>query len=221
MAEFENGAPSEGELSNEHIDDAKTILTGLLSELPDDAQELVDKINKEMVRVEEKSAEMIAQIREKAAVAIADFETKAEQRRKALLQHGIEQLEPLQKELFQSGELAKALATFVQIQVFKARLLNVLPDPGNLLAFKDIGRTHYFRVVGDLQGPVWGSDPYTLDSMLRVAAVHAGAVEAGEEGVVRVSIVDMSGVQIRGSTRYGVDTMDWGSYPVGYHVSRS
>ena len=137
------------------------------------------------------------------------------------MQHAIEQLEPLQKDLFQSGDLAKALATFVHIQVFKSRILNVLPDPGNLVNFKDIGKTYYFRVVGDTQGPVWGSDPYTLDSMLRVAAVHAGAVEAGEDGVVRVSVVDMSRVIIRGSMRNGIDTMDWGSYPVGYHVSRS
>ena len=164
---------------------------------------------------------MIAQVREKADAAIADIENKAEQKRRALLQHAIEQLEPLQKELFKSGELAKALATFMQIQVYKSRVFNVQPDPNNLLAFKDIGKTLYFRVVGEMQGPVWGSDPYTLDSMLRVAAFHAGAVEAGEEGVVRVTIVDMSREQIRGSVRYGVETMDWGSYPVGYRVSRS
>jgi LCCL domain len=221
MSDHTDGASHEGGASNENIGDARTILTGLLSELPDEAQALVDKINKEMLRVEEKSAETIAQIREKSELAVADIENKAEQRRRALLQHAIEQLEPLQKDLFNSGELAKALATFVQIQVFKARILNVLPDPGNLIQFKDIGKSHYFRVVGDMQGPVWGSGPYTLDSMLRVAAVHAGAVEAGEEGVVRVSVVDMSGVAIHGSMRNGVDTMDWGSYPVGYHVSRS
>jgi len=32
---------------------------------------------------------------------------------------------------------------------------------------------------------LWGSDIYTLDSTLGMAAVHAGVVKAGQTGVVK------------------------------------
>ena len=38
-------------------------------------------------------------------------------------------------------------------------------------------------------GTVWGSDVYTDDSTLAAAAVHAGAVGAGETGLVKVTIL--------------------------------
>jgi len=59
---------------------------------------------------------------------------------------------------------------------------NVLPDPGTLLRFQETGKTLYFEVVGSGQGTVWGSDFYTADSHLATAAVHAGALEQGEQG---------------------------------------
>ena len=40
------------------------------------------------------------------------------------------------------------------------------------------GTTYYFRVTGARDGSVWGTDVYTGDSSLALAAVHAGAVEA-------------------------------------------
>jgi hypothetical protein len=126
----------------------------------------------------------------------------------------------MQKELFRTGELGKALATFVQIQALATRANHVLPDPGNLKAFHQIGRTFYFRVNASLEGTVWGTDNYTSDSHLGTAALHAGALELGEEGVVRVTMVDTSRMTIRGSMRHGVMTHDWPSYPVGFRVVR-
>ena len=38
-----------------------------------------------------------------------------------------------------------------------------------------VGATYYFRVRGETEGPLWGTDVYTGDSSLSVAAVHAGA----------------------------------------------
>ena len=68
---------------------------------------------------------------------------------------------------------------------------------------------------------MWGTDLYTADSYLATAAVHAGAVEVGEEAVVRVSLVNMANVPVKGSLRHGVMTGDWGPYPVGYRVTRA
>jgi hypothetical protein len=206
---------------NAAIPEANRILQGLLSELPEEAQTLTDKAERELARIDDKLAEEAAKLREQAEKRVAELEGKAEQRRKAILQHTLEQLEPLQKEMFRAGELGKALATFVMIQTLKARSLNVLPDPGNLLQYHKIGKSFHFQVTGSTQGPVWGSDVYTSDSHLATAAVHAGALDFGEEGVVRVSIVDMSGMQIVGTDRNGVITMNWGPYQVGYRVSRA
>ena len=107
------------------------------------------------------------------------------------------------------------------MQTLKARSLNVMPDPGNLLQFQVIGKSFHFQVTGSNQGPVWGSDVYTADSHLATAAVHAGAIEAGEDGVVARSVVSLAGMEVVGTVRHGVMTMNWGPYPVGYRVSRA
>ncbi|HYV35674.1 MAG TPA: LCCL domain-containing protein [Gemmataceae bacterium] len=213
---FESGEPNNPQ-ANTPIPDGQRILQGLLSELPDEARTLVDKVQRDIARIEEQAKEEIAEIRAQAEKKVSDVDSKAENRRKGLLQHAMEQLEPLQKDLFRRGELAMALATFVQILALKARIHNVLPDPG-MMRFTDIGKSFYFRVIGSSQGPVWGTDVYTADSHLASAAVHAGAVELGEEGVVKVTVVDMTGLSIRGSMRNGVMTHDWGPYSVGFRV---
>jgi hypothetical protein len=152
---------------------------------------------------------------------VVEVENKAENRRRALLQEAVEQLEPLQKQSFRAGELGKALATLVQIQTLRGQAQNILPDPGILLGFAHVGKTYHFRVTGSNQGALWGTDIYTADSRLATAAVHAGALEPGEEGVVRVSVVDMSAVPVRGSVRNQVMSMDWGPYAIGYRVARA
>jgi hypothetical protein len=178
--------------------EAHRILQALLAELPDEARTLVDKINREITRVEVQTQEEVTRIRQQAEGQVVEVENKAENRRRALLQQAVEQLEPLQKQFFRAGELGKALATLVQIQTLRGQAQNILPDPGNLLGFAHVGKTYHFRVTGSNQGPLWGTDIYTADSCLAAAAVHAGALKPGEEAVVRVSVVDMSAVPVRG-----------------------
>ncbi len=158
--------------ASEPVSEAQKILQGLLAELPENALALVEKVGREIDRVKEQTAEQTALIRQEAEKQIAALESKTENRRRSLFQHAIEQLEPLQKDLFRQG------------------------------------------------GPVWGSDIYTSDSHLGTAAVHAGALEFGEQGVVRVSILDMTGMPIHGTTRNGVTTMDWPAYNVGFRVDQ-
>jgi hypothetical protein len=215
----EPNRPDSGEVGG--IPEAQKVLQGLLAELPDEARDLVERIDREAAKVQEQAEEEVARIREEAESKVAAVQSRAENRRKALLQHAAEQLEPLQKESFRAGELGKALAVFVQVQALKARAMNVLPDPGDLRNYEEVGRSYCFRVTGSTHGPVWGAGTYTSDSHLATAAVHAGALEAGEEGVVRVSLVDMSRIRVQGSLSHGVMSMDWGPYPVGYRVARA
>ena len=211
----ESGSPVEP------IPEAQRILAGLLSELPEEARQLVEKIDGDIAKLREQTAEKIAALQDETAQKVAQLQDRQDQKERTMLKHAVEQLEPLQKDLFRSGDLGAALATFVKIQSLKSRAESVLPDPGNLRRFEQAGNTFAFRIVGQNNGPVWGTDVYTSDSHLATAAVHAGAVEVGEEGIVRATVVSLSGQRIFGSIRNGVQSMDWGPYPVGYRVTRS
>jgi hypothetical protein len=96
----------------------------------------------------------------------------------------------------------------------------VLPDPGNLTAYQgQVGLTVDFQVTGAANGPLWGTDVYTTDSSLAMAAVHAGVLRMGETGVVRVLLVAPPPA-FQGSTRNGVTSFPWDAYPSAFKVSR-
>jgi hypothetical protein len=110
----------------------------------------------------------------------------------------------------------------------KAELANVLHDPGNLTMMQgQVGQIHAFRVTGMGQGgqPVgaggglWGTDTYTLDSNLALAAVHAGVLKPGQTGVVRVKILGQQAI-FQGSTRHGVTSMAFGVYNGSFQFVR-
>lgn len=81
------------------------------------------------------------------------------------------------------------------------------------------GTTFYFRVTGAPDGSLWGTDVYTGDSVLATAAVHAGAVKAGETTVVRVTVMPPLAAY-QGSVRNGVTSHDYGRYGTAYRVDR-
>jgi hypothetical protein len=81
-----------------------------------------------------------------------------------------------------------------------------------------VGATYYFRVRGEAEGSLWGTDIYTGDSSLAAAAVHAGLVKADETAIVRVTVVaPPQGYQ--GSVRNGVTSHDFGRYGTAYRLS--
>ena len=91
--------------------------------------------------------------------------------------------------------------------------------PLNLLDLAEpIGSTYYFRVTGQPEGPLWGTDVYTGDSALAVAAVHAGLVKVGESGVVRVVSVAPP-AQFHGCVRHGVTSHDFGRYGSAFRLA--
>lgn len=94
------------------------------------------------------------------------------------------------------------------------------PDPGNLTGYRDrVGQTFLFQVTGTTSGTVWGTDIYTDDSALAVAAVHAGILRPGQSGAVRVTIVPGQG-SYTGTSRNGVTTSNYGAWHGSYRVER-
>jgi hypothetical protein len=82
-----------------------------------------------------------------------------------------------------------------------------------------IGKTFTFRVTGVAAGALWGTDIYTTDSTLGLAAVHAGLLTVGQTGVIKVTVVQ-SPQQFVGSTRNGVTSQPYQMFPAAYRVHK-
>jgi len=97
----------------------------------------------------------------------------------------------------------------------RERVADVIPLVGNSLqeGDKDVLVSRHGAVIGT----IWGTDIYTTDSQLAMAAVHAGAIKAGETGIVRVKIVRAPPI-FTASRRNGVLSQPFGRYPAAYQV---
>lgn len=90
--------------------------------------------------------------------------------------------------------------TILRYLALLATLLAALP------CFADYDVT----VTGTTGGNIWGSGPYTSDSVISSAAVHSGIITLGQTAIIRVrSEGNLS--NYKGSTRNGVTTMDYAS----------
>ncbi len=65
--------------------------------------------------------------------------------------------------------------------------------------------------AGFASGSVWGSGPYTADSDVCTAALHAGVI--GPEGGKVMALAAEGLETYTGSDANGVSSRDWGSYP--------
>jgi hypothetical protein len=81
-----------------------------------------------------------------------------------------------------------------------------------------VGAAYYFRVTGELSGPLWGTDVYTGDSAIAVAAVHAGIVKAGDSAIVKVT-VEQPLSRYAGSVQNSVTSLDFGPYGTAYRLA--
>jgi hypothetical protein len=133
-------------------------------------------------------------------------------------------LQAMQDDLTKKGDLDGALAVRTALNnlkiMQKLKGKPILPDPGSLNSYEPAkpGDEAIFRVTGKTSGgSVWGTDLYTLDSRLAMAAVHAGVLKAGQQGIVMV--VFAPGLsRYTGSEKNGVKSSNWGSYRMSYKV---
>lgn len=204
-----------------------------LDELPDDARDLIaraeraiaaarERADREANDLRDEADRECAAIQERAEAAVARVEQAATRELAPLVRDLVDSLRRMQEAYARDGKLDEALAVRARVRQLRGDLLGVRPDPGNLTEFTpaDVGRMVLFEVTGRSEGSVWGSDVYTADSRLAVAAVHSGALREGERGLVRVTILDGDGITYEGSPRHGVQTYDYANYPVGYRVER-
>ncbi|HMG99846.1 MAG TPA: LCCL domain-containing protein [Terriglobales bacterium] len=76
----------------------------------------------------------------------------------------------------------------------------------------EVGKTYKFKCPdGRIEGSVWGTDIYTLDSSICNAAVHAGKLTAESGGPVTIELRPGQD-SYKGTTRNGVTTNDYGNY---------
>ncbi|MEQ8785689.1 MAG: LCCL domain-containing protein [Pirellulaceae bacterium] len=79
----------------------------------------------------------------------------------------------------------------------------------------EIGQSFEYTVIGAAEGYVWGCDVYTDDSQLSTAAVHAGLLEPGETGAIRVTLLPGRS-SYEGTQRRGVASLDYGPWARSY-----
>jgi len=90
---------------------------------------------------------------------------------------------------------------------------DVLPNPGHLHSYQaQVGKVLRFQVIGAVDGSVWGTDFYTLDTTLAAAAVHAGVAQVGKAGVVTVRILPPR-INFLPTLRNGVTSRAYANYP--------
>lgn len=95
---------------------------------------------------------------------------------------------------------------------------SVQPGPTNMVSLQQqIGKVFRFRVTGAVNGSLWGTDVYTADSVLAVAAVHAGVLRAGQTGTVKVKVIAPPPA-FQSSARNGVTSAAYGVYSGAYQI---
>lgn len=72
------------------------------------------------------------------------------------------------------------------------------------------GQSVYLYVTGKTRGALYGTDVYLFGSDVAVAAVHAGVLEDGQSGIVKVHYQNQP-EQLQGSSRHGVASKSYDS----------
>lgn len=91
-----------------------------------------------------------------------------------------------------------------------------LADPGDFADWGDLQGMFNVSLTGVSSGSIWGTDTYTSDSLLALAAVHAGKLSVSGTNVV-LSVTLSAGLpSYVGSTRYGVTSKSFGSHGASF-----
>lgn len=204
-----------------------------LDDLPDEARAAVEAAERAVAEVRERADRESAAvrataerecdaIRARAEAELAVVQQTATRELAPLVRGLLEQLRAFQQHYAREGLLDEALAIRARVRQLRGDLLGVRPAPENLTEFtpSDAGRAVLLEVVGRTDGNIWGSGPYTADSRVAVAAVHAGVVRAGERGIVRAVIEDGADLTYAGSEQNGVLSFDYAAFPTAYRLER-
>ena len=110
------------------------------------------------------------------------------------------------------------LSSFFAAQA-SSRSVSPFPEEVGLGGLRgQTGKVLYFTVTGSASGGVWGSNPYTDDSALGIAAVHAGVLRVGQKGVAKVTIT-ANQASYPGSSANGVTTSTYGGSFGGFSIA--
>jgi len=102
----------------------------------------------------------------------------------------------------------------------EADLANAAPAPTSMVNFQnEFGKTFVFKVTANSSGSLWGTDVYSADSTLATAVIHAGILQAGQTGVVKVTMMASPNVFV-GSTRHGITSSSYQQYPSAYRLQK-
>jgi len=191
-------------------------------DLPAEARELVAATDKEIASLKAKAEKDVTRIRQKAERDSQKVQSTRDEAVRHLQQSLAEQLKPLQDSYAREGKLDEALAIRAQIRAMRSGAAGIEPAPDVLECRpEDVGKSFLFEAVGSTRGPLWGTDVYTSDSSPAVAAVHAGILEKGERGVVKVTVLDTRDRDgFEGSRRNGVCSEHWCEWDYGFQVSK-
>jgi beta-lactamase regulating signal transducer with metallopeptidase domain len=136
-------------------------------------------------------------------------------------------IDPVEKNALQSNglgteESAQPDVGFLQLEGYEfqtTRKIGTAP-PISLSSLRDqVGRSFYLQVRGSTTNPepLWGTGVYTDDSSLAAAAVHAGVLDPGETGIVKVTVLPGRD-RYEGSTLNGMTSHDYGQWGGSYRV---
>lgn len=134
----------------------------------------------------------------------------------------VAELQKVQDRFCRDAQLDEAVAVRDLIRALRNGNGNAQPDPGyvnNQAA--DVGKVFYYQVTGvQAGGSIWGTDVYTTGSHLAMAAVHSGVLKAGQQGVVKVTILPGQ-AEYTASTRNGITSIPYGPWGVSFKVERA
>ena len=95
--------------------------------------------------------------------------------------------------------------------------VEVVTSLGNLWG-THLGKTVAMEVTaGNNGGSVWGNNPYTSDSQVPIAAIHAGVLKPGETGFIKIRISPDPGAYT-GSTANGITSNNYGPWQGCYEI---
>jgi hypothetical protein len=198
-----------------------------------EVQTLQRQRQEQLHTLDEQEAQAAARVRERLELELDSIRDQFNQQRQEtsigftrqltpFLSNLITQLKLLQEGYTKAGKLDEALAIRSRIRQFRERFLDIRSDPGTLINDRTIlpGQIHLVEIVGNLEGPVWGTGIYTADSRLSAVAVHSGLVHLGERAVIRIRVLDGTGQRYVGSARNGVESLDFDSYALAMQLER-